>query len=90
MPPWIGSIIENLKIAKEMWEKVEGDAATKSTLFLIGAEDQLATMQVSDSDNPHPHLTKFKQHFDLMTELSAMTRVHRLKRGILSNEIVNV
>ena len=66
--PRIGSIIKNLKTAKEMWGKVKGDATTKSTLFLIDAEDQLATMQVSNSDNPHTHSTKLKQHFKLMTK----------------------
>ena len=40
----IGSIIKNLKTAKEMWEKVKGDATTKSIPFLIDAEDQLAIM----------------------------------------------
>ena len=42
--PQIGSIIKNLKTAKEMWEKVKGDATTKSIPFLIDAEDQLAIM----------------------------------------------
>ena len=37
--PWIGSIIKNLKMAEEMWEKVKGDTTTKSMLFPIDAED---------------------------------------------------
>ena len=37
--PQIGSNIKNLKMAKEMWEKVKGDTTTKSTLFPIDAED---------------------------------------------------
>jgi hypothetical protein len=40
----LGVKIKNLKSAKELWEKVKEDATTKSTLFLIEAEDQLTNM----------------------------------------------
>ena len=49
-----------------MWENVKGDATTKSTLFLIDAEDELANMQVGDSSNPQTYLTELKQHFELI------------------------
>ena len=46
----LGAVIKNLKTAKEMWDKVKNNATTKSTLYLIDAEDQLASMHVTDSD----------------------------------------
>ena len=51
-----------------MWEIVKTDATTKSTLYLIDAEDQLTTMRVSDSDDPCTHLTELKQHFETMVK----------------------
>ena len=42
----LGVMIKNLNMAKEMWEKVKKDATTKSTLYLIDAKDQLASMHV--------------------------------------------
>ena len=47
----IGAVIKNLNTAHEMWEKVKTEATTKSTLYLIDAEDQLANMRVGDSDD---------------------------------------
>ena len=44
------------------------DATTKSTFYLIDAEDQLASMCVNDTDDPKTHLTELKQHFELMTK----------------------
>ena len=41
----IGAVIKNMNTAHE-WEKVKTDATTKSTLYLIDVEDQLANMQV--------------------------------------------
>ena len=38
-------------VNKKMWEKVKKDATTKSTLYLIDAEDQLESMHVADSDD---------------------------------------
>ena len=40
----IGAVIKNLNTTHEMWEKVKTDATTKSTLYLIDVEDQLANM----------------------------------------------
>ena len=64
----LGAIIKNLKTVKEMWDKVKNNATTKSTLYLIDVEDQLASMRVTDSDDPTTHLTELKQHFKLMTK----------------------
>src|ERR1700720_3729800 len=57
----LGIKIKNLKSAKEIWEKVKEDATTKSTLFLIEAEDQLTNMRLQDLDDPKTHLTELKQ-----------------------------
>ena len=51
-----------------MWEKVKVDATNKSTLYLIDAEDQLVNMQISDADDPKTHLSKLKDHFNLMAK----------------------
>ena len=64
----IGAVIKNLSTTHKMWEKVKVDATTKSTLYLIDAEDQLANMWVGDSDYLRTHLTTLKQHFELITK----------------------
>ena len=66
MSAQLSSIIKNLNSAHEMWDKVKTDATNKSTLFLINAGDQLASMCVADLDDPQTHLSKLKQHFELM------------------------
>jgi gag-polypeptide of LTR copia-type len=55
-----------LKSAKAMWDEVTIDATTKSTLYILDAEDQLASMKISDNDDPKAHLSELKQHFALM------------------------
>ena len=45
---------------------VKADAMTKSTLFLLNVEDQLASMKLTENDNPKVHLMEVKQHFQLM------------------------
>ena len=37
-----------------------------STLFLLDAEDQLASMKLAENDDPKVHLMEVKQHFQLM------------------------
>ena len=64
----LGTKIKNLKSAHEMWDAVKADATTKSTLYLLDAKDQLASMKLADNDDPKSHLAKVKQHFQLMTE----------------------
>jgi hypothetical protein len=58
--------IKDLKSAKDMWEVVETDATSKSTLYL-NAEDQLASMKLSENDDPMAHLAELKAHFQLMS-----------------------
>ena len=60
--------IKDLKTAKEMWDLVKADATTKSTLYLLDAEDQLASMKLSNNDDLKTHLTELKEHFQLMIQ----------------------
>ena len=62
----LGSKIKALKTAEAMWKVVKEDATSKSTLFILDAEDQLATMKLADNDNPKTHLSELKQHFQTM------------------------
>ena len=48
----VGAAIKNLTTAHEMWAKVKTDATTKSMIYLVDTEDQLATMHVNDSEDP--------------------------------------
>ena len=62
----LGNKIKNLKTLHDMWDAVKADATTKSTLFLLDAEDQLASMKLTENDDPKAHLSEVKQHFQLM------------------------
>src|SRR5882724_349520 len=64
----LGAKIKDMKSAKEMWDAVKVDATTKSTLYLLDAEDQLVSMKLSDNDDPKTHLSELKQHFQLMLQ----------------------
>ena len=50
--------MKDLKSAKDMWDAVKADATTKSTLFLLDAEDQLASMKLIENNNPKAHLSE--------------------------------
>ena len=58
--------IKNLKTLHDMWDAVKADTTTKSTLFLLDTEDQLASMKLVENDDPKVHLMEVKQHFQLM------------------------
>ena len=62
----LGNKIKNLKTSHDMWDAVKVDATTKSTLFLLNAEDQLASMKLAENNDPKVHLLEVKQHFHLM------------------------
>ena len=64
----LGAKIKNLKSAHKMWDAVKADATIKSTLYLLDAEDQLASMKLADNDDPKSHLAEVKQHFQHMME----------------------
>ena len=55
--------IKNLKTLHDMWDAVKTDATTKSTLFLLDAEDQLTSMKLAENDDLKAHLMEVKQHF---------------------------
>ena len=62
----LGNRTKNLKTLHDMWDAVKVDTTTKSTLFLLDAEDQLASMKLTENNDPKVHLTEVKQHFQLM------------------------
>jgi hypothetical protein len=64
----LGSKIKSLATAEAMWKVVETDATTKSTLYLLDAEDQLSSMKLADNDDSKTHLAELKQHFQLMLQ----------------------
>ena len=51
-----------------MWKEVKDDAMSKSTLYLLDTEDQLASMKLADNDDPKTHLEELKQHFKTMLQ----------------------
>ena len=51
-----------------MWEEVKKDATTKSTLFLIDMEDELASMKCQEATDTKTHLAKLTAHFNLMVQ----------------------
>ena len=46
-----------------MWKEVKDNAMSKSTLYLLDAEDQLASMKLADNNDPKTHLEELKQQF---------------------------
>ena len=64
----LGAKIKDLKSVKEMWDVVKSDATTKSTLYFLDAEDALASMKLSDTNDPKTHLAELKEHFQLMMQ----------------------
>ena len=51
-----------------MWDVVKTDATSKSTLYILDAEDQLSSMKLEDNEDPATHLSELKQHFQLMLQ----------------------
>ena len=41
------------------------DAMSKSTLYILDAEDQLSSMKLEDNEDSATHLSGLKQHFQL-------------------------
>ena len=64
----LGTKIIGLATAEDMWNMVKDDATSKSTLYLLDAEDQLSSMKLADNDDPKAHLTKLKNHFQVMLQ----------------------
>ena len=64
----LGSKIKALKTAEDMWKAVIEDATSKSTLYLLDTEDQLASMKLPDNEDPKTHLSELKAHFQTMIQ----------------------
>ena len=60
--------IKALKSAEDMRRHVIDDATSKSTLHLLEAKDQLASMKLADNDDPKTHLEELRQHFQTMQQ----------------------
>ena len=65
----LGVKIKDMKTVEEMWAAVKSNVTTKSTLYLLNAEEQLASMKLrTDNEDPKTHLSKLKDHFQLMIQ----------------------
>ena len=64
----LGAKIKDMLTAEKMWNTVQDDATSKSTLFIPDAEEQLTSMKLGDNDDPKSHLIELKQHFQLMIQ----------------------
>ena len=64
----LGANIKDFNTVKEMWNAVKADATTKSTLYILDAEDQLSSMKLDKNDDPKAHLMELKQHFQVMLQ----------------------
>ena len=51
-----------------MWKVVKEEATSKSTLYILDAEDQLSSMKLTDNDDAKTHLAKLKAHFQTMLQ----------------------
>ena len=60
--------ITGLATAKDMWKVVKDNATSKSTLYLLDAEDQLSSMKLAKNEDAKAHLTELKSHFQLMLQ----------------------
>jgi gag-polypeptide of LTR copia-type/GAG-pre-integrase domain len=65
---WLGTKIKSLTTTKDMWNVVKQDATSKSTLYLLNAEDQLSSMKLANNDDSETHLMELKNHFQLMLQ----------------------
>ena len=64
----LGVKIKSLMSAKEMWNVVELDATSKSTLFILDAESQLSSMKLQEDEDPETHLMEMREHFQVMVQ----------------------
>jgi gag-polypeptide of LTR copia-type len=65
---YLATKIKGLLTPEDMYKAVKDDATSKSTLFLLDAEDQLSSMKLTDNNNPKTHLAELKTHFQLMMQ----------------------
>jgi hypothetical protein len=58
--PHLGSIIKNLKLVSDMWDKVKSECLDKSMIHIIDAESQFTSMHCPDSSDAIAHRSKSK------------------------------
>ena len=63
-----GAKIKGFNTAKEMWKVINADTTTKSTLYLLDAEDQLSSMKLNENEDPKAHLMELRLHFQTMIQ----------------------
>ena len=51
-----------------MWEEINRYATTKSTLFIIDAEDELASMKCQELSDANTYLMEITAHFNLVVQ----------------------
>ena len=64
----LGNKIKGLPTAEDMWRIIKDNTTSKSTLYLLDAEDQLSSMKLPDNTDPKAHLSELKAHFHLMLQ----------------------
>ena len=64
----LGAKIKDLTSANNMWKIVVANATTKSTLYLIDAEDQLSKMKLAENNDAKAHLSELQKHFKTMVQ----------------------
>ena len=55
--------IKAIATAEDMWKVIKDNAMSKSTLYILDAEDQLSSMKLIDNNDPKTHLVELKNHF---------------------------
>ena len=75
--------IIGLATAKDMWNVVKDNATSKSTLYLLNAEDQLSSIKLADNNNPKAHLTRLKTNFQVM--LQCMDNLMKMRSTMPDN-----
>ena len=64
----LGSKIKDLKTIEAMWKVITEDATSNSVLYILDAEDQLASMKLLDNKDPKTHLSELRAHFQTMLQ----------------------
>ena len=57
----LGTKIKAMATAEDMWKVIKDDTTSKSTLYILDAEDQLSSMKLIDNNDPKTHLVELIQ-----------------------------
>ena len=83
----LGAKIKQLNMAEAMWKIVKADVTTKSTLYLLDAEDQLSTMKINENKDPKSQFNTIimsslpESYQPLLQTITAAERVTKLAGG---------